>query len=56
MQAIIGFVLGIATVILLREYAVCQPIKKRERRAVSEHQKRAQQEYEEFLRYNGDEL
>ncbi len=53
MQAIIGFVLGIATVILLREYAWCKPQKRH--KEPSEEQARVRREYENFLRYDGEE-
>lgn len=52
MQAVIGFVLGIVTVILLREYPSCKP---KERRKVSEEQEQLRREYENFLSYDGEE-
>ena len=52
MQAVIGFVLGIVTVILLKEYPSCQPVKRRQR---NEEQDRLQREYENFLNYDGEE-
>ncbi len=52
MQAVIGFVLGIVTVILLREYEACKP---KARRKVSEEQQKLRREYENFLSYDGEE-
>ncbi len=52
MQAVVGFVLGIVTVILLKEYPVCKPIKRRKR---SEEQDKLRREYENFLSYDGEE-
>ncbi len=52
MQAVIGFVLGIVTVILIREYPSCKP---RERRKVNKEQEQLRREYENFLSYDGEE-
>lgn len=53
MQAIIGFVLGIVTVILLKEYPQCKPAKVP--RKQSEQQEKLRREYENFLKYDGSE-
>lgn len=53
MQAIIGFVLGIVTVILLKEYPQCKPAKAS--RKQSEQQEKLRREYENFLKYDGSE-
>ena len=52
MQAVIGFVLGIVAVILIKEYPACRPIKRRRVDKAYEDERR---EYENFLRYNGEE-
>ena len=53
MEAVIGFVLGIATVILLKEYPACKP--KRSGGRIREEEARERREYESVLTYNGDE-
>lgn len=53
MEAVIGFVLGIATVILFKEYPACQP--RKARRTPSEDERRLRREYENFLSYEGEE-
>ncbi len=52
MQAVIGFVLGVVTVILVREYPSCKP---KERRRASAEQEKLRREYENFLSYDGEE-
>lgn len=52
MSAVIGFVLGIVTVILLKEYPSCKPLKPRTK---NKEQERIQREYENFLSYDGEE-
>ena len=53
MQAVIGFVLGIATVILIKEYPACKP--RKERRVPDSEEMRPRREYENFLMYNGED-
>lgn len=53
MQAIIGFVLGIAAVFLLKEYPACRPAEPRKPKTTDEQ--RLQWEYENFLKYDGEE-
>ncbi len=52
MQAVIGFVLGIVTVIVLREYEVCKPAARRRK---TKTQRQIDREYENFLSYDGEE-
>lgn len=52
MQAVIGFVLGIVTVIVLREYQVCKPVVRRRK---TSKQQQIDREYENFLNYDGEE-
>ncbi len=52
MQAVIGFVLGIVTVIVLREYEVCKP---KGRSKANKEQEKLRREYENFLSYDGEE-
>ncbi len=53
MEAVIGFVLGIVTVIVLKEYPACRP--RRARKTLSAEQRQLQREYENFLHYDGSE-
>lgn len=52
MQAVIGFVLGIVTVIVIREYEVCKPMA---HRCKTKTQQQIDREYENFLSYDGEE-
>ena len=52
MQAVIGFVLGIVTVIVLREYTMCKPVTYRRK---TKQQQQIDREYENFLNYDGEE-
>ncbi len=54
MQAIIGFVLGVATVLLLREATRKETVKPPKRSAENESP-RAWREYRNFLEYDGNE-
>ena len=53
MEAVIGFVLGVVTVIVLKEYPACVP--RKARKTVTADQRRLQREYENFLQYDGSE-
>ena len=53
MEAVIGFVLGIATVVFLKEYPACRP--RRDRKPRTAMQRQLQREYENFLTYDGSE-
>ncbi len=52
MEAVIGFVLGIVTVIFLKEYPACRPRRGRKPTAA---QRKLNREYENFLTYDGSE-
>jgi hypothetical protein len=52
MQAVIVFVLGIVTVIVIREYEVCKPMAHRRK---TKTQQQIDREYENFLSYDGEE-
>ena len=53
MEAVIGFVLGIVTVIVLKEYPACRP--RRGRKRMTDDQRKLRREYENFLTYDGSE-
>ena len=53
MEAVIGFVLGIVTVILIKEYPACKP--RKARRVPDREEQHTRREYENFLLYNGEE-